>query len=389
MAVFRVRLGQELHIVGQPLEEALQQGMAQGYREGYLRKSVVRDPVFHRENTGDNTPAVIYYEMVPGDRLELFFAPKGFGSENMSTIKMLKPADGEKGVREFILSAVEKAGPNPCPPIIVGVGIGGTFDKCAQLSKFALMRPVGSRHPDPAYAAMERELLDEINRMDIGPAGLGGRTTALAVHIETYPTHIAGTAGGGEPLLPRLSSRPCGAVKEGEHEAYPIAADGSGHCGLAGGGRGAAQRPAVYGTGCRPSAAVPLLAGGEASAGGTGGGDRLLCGALSGEAGAVIGSAGPTTSYRMDPYTPPLLALGLKGMIGKGRRSGEVVQAVREHGAVYFITIGGAAALLAEAVKKKTPVCYEDLGPEAICRLEVEDFYAIVGIDSRGNTIIR
>ena len=153
MAVFRVRLGQELHIVGQPLEEALQQGMAQGYREGYLRKSVVRDPVFHRENTGDNTPAVIYYE---------------------------------------ILSAVEKAGPNPCPPIIVGVGIGGTFDKCAQLSKFALMRPVGSRHPDPAYAVMERELLDEINRMDIGPAGLGGRTTALAVHIETYPTHIAG-----------------------------------------------------------------------------------------------------------------------------------------------------------------------------------------------------
>lgn len=192
MAVFRVRLGQELHIVGQPLEEALQQGMAQGYREGYLRKSVVRDPVFHRENTGDNTPAVIYYEMVPGDRLEFFFAPKGFGSENMSTIKMLKPADGEKGVREFILSAVEKAGPNPCPPIIVGVGIGGTFDKCAQLSKFALMRPMGSRHPDPAYAAMERELLDEINRMDIGPAGLGGRTTALAVHIETYPTHIAG-----------------------------------------------------------------------------------------------------------------------------------------------------------------------------------------------------
>ena len=192
MAVFRVRLGQELHIVGQPLEEALQQGMAQGYREGYLRKSVVRDPIFHRENTGDNTPAVIYYEMVPGDRLELFFAPKGFGSENMSTIKMLKPADGEKGVREFILSAVEKAGPNLCPPIIVGVGIGGTFDKCAQLSKFALMRPVGSQHPDPAYAAMERELLDEINRMDIGPAGLGGRTTALAVHIETYPTHIAG-----------------------------------------------------------------------------------------------------------------------------------------------------------------------------------------------------
>ena len=192
MAVVFVEIGQEVHITGGLLTDAVNEGVRKGYTEGYLRKSVVRDPVFHRENTGDNTPAVIYYEMVPGDRLELFFAPKGFGSENMSTIKMLKPADGEKGVREFILSAVEKAGPNPCPPIIVGVGIGGTFDKCAQLSKFALMRPVGSRHPDPAYAAMERELLDEINRMDIGPAGLGGRTTALAVHIETYPTHIAG-----------------------------------------------------------------------------------------------------------------------------------------------------------------------------------------------------
>ena len=192
MAVFRVRLGQELHIVGQPLEEALQQGMAQGYREGYLRKSVVRDPVFHRENTGDNTPAVIYYEMVPGDRLELFFAPKGFGSENMSTIKMLKPADGVEGVKRFVVETVRLAGSNPCPPTVLGVGIGGSFDKAAYLAKHALLRPIDQRNPDPFYAALETELLDEINRMDIGPAGLGGRTTALAVHIETYPTHIAG-----------------------------------------------------------------------------------------------------------------------------------------------------------------------------------------------------
>ena len=190
MACVFVELGTDVHIDGS-FEAAIHEGVRRGYTDGYLRKSIVADPL-RRGNTGDNTPAAITVHLVDGDGCTITVAPKGFGSENMSRIQMLKPADGEKGVREFILSAVEKAGPNPCPPIIVGVGIGGTFDKCAQLSKFALMRPVGSQHPDPAYAAMERELLDEINRMDIGPAGLGGRTTALAVHIETYPTHIAG-----------------------------------------------------------------------------------------------------------------------------------------------------------------------------------------------------
>ena len=192
MAVFRVRLGQELHIVGQPLEEALQQGMAQGYREGYLRKSVVRDPVFHRENTGDNTPAVIYYEMVPGDRLELFFAPKGFGSENMSRVFMLKPADGIEGVKEAILTAVRDAGPNACPPMVVGVGIGGTFEKCALMAKHALTRDLSEESPVPYVREMEKEMLERINGLGIGPGGLGGRITAFAVNIETYPTHIAG-----------------------------------------------------------------------------------------------------------------------------------------------------------------------------------------------------
>ena len=192
MAVFRVRLGQELHIVGQPLEEALQQGMAQGYREGYLRKSVVRDPVFHRENTGDNTPAVIYYEMVPGDRLELFFAPKGFGSENMSAIKMLTPSAGLEGVKRFILDTVDRAGPNPCPPIVVGIGIGGSFEKAAQLAKKAAMLPITEKNPDPRYAALEDELLEKINALGYGPAGLGGASTALGVNILTFPTHIAG-----------------------------------------------------------------------------------------------------------------------------------------------------------------------------------------------------
>lgn len=192
MAVFGVQVGQELVLTGGLLEEALQTGMAQGYREGYLRKSVVADPLFHRANTGDNTPAVIYYEIVSGSRILITFAPKGFGSENMSKIAMLKPADGVEGVKAFILKTVREAGPNPCPPMVVGVGIGGTFDKCAQLSKFALMRELGQPNPHSDYAALERELLASINKMDIGPAGLGGHTTALAVHIESFPTHIAG-----------------------------------------------------------------------------------------------------------------------------------------------------------------------------------------------------
>lgn len=192
MAVFRVQLGQDVHITGGSLEDAIQEGVRQGYREGYLRKSVVADPVFHRDNTGDNTPAVIYYELTAGDGLTLTFAPKGFGSENMSAVKMLKPADGAEGVKSFVLDAVRHAGPNPCPPIVVGVGIGGTFDKCALLAKKALMRSTGERNPDPYYAALEAELLARINALGVGPQGFGGKTTALAVNIETAPTHIAG-----------------------------------------------------------------------------------------------------------------------------------------------------------------------------------------------------
>lgn len=192
MAVFRVRLGQELHIVGQPLEEALQQGMAQGYREGYLRKSVVRDPVFHRENTGDNTPAVIYYEMVPGDRLELFFAPKGFGSENMSRIKMFTPSATREDIIGFVVETARVAGSNPCPPMVLGVGIGGDFEQCALLAKQALCRNVTVGNPDEFYAAMESEMLERVNSLGIGPQGFGGRTTALSVAIEARPTHIAG-----------------------------------------------------------------------------------------------------------------------------------------------------------------------------------------------------
>ena len=184
-----VTIGQEVHIQGD-LAEAIHEGVRQGYSEGYLRKSVVRDPL-DRVNTGDNTPAMIYYDIVPGDKLEITVAPKGFGSENMSQIKMLKPSDGLQGVKDFILKVVEDAGPNPCPPIVIGVGVGGTFDKAAYMAKKALMRSAEERHPEPFWADLEKEMLEKVNELGIGPQGLGGKTTALSVNIEQMPTHIA------------------------------------------------------------------------------------------------------------------------------------------------------------------------------------------------------
>lgn len=191
MACVFVELGQEVHIIGGLLEEAINEGIRQGYEKGYLRKSVVRDPL-DRVNTRDNTPAIIYYELVPGDKLNITVAPKGFGSENMSQIKMLKPSDGVEGVKEFVLKVVKEAGSNPCPPIVVGIGVGGTFDKAANLAKKALIRPLTDKNPKKFYAELEDEILEEINKLGIGPQGFGGKTTALKVSIETFPTHIAG-----------------------------------------------------------------------------------------------------------------------------------------------------------------------------------------------------
>ena len=185
-----LKIGQEVYIDGD-LTEAVNEGVRRGYGEGYLRKSVVRDPL-DRVNTGDNTPAMLYTELVPGDKLEITVAPKGFGSENMSQIKMLRPSDGVEGVKAFVCKVVEEAGPNPCPPIVVGVGIGGTFDKAAFMAKKALLREVDVPNEKPYYAALEKELLDMVNALGIGPQGFGGKTTALAVNIESCPTHIAG-----------------------------------------------------------------------------------------------------------------------------------------------------------------------------------------------------
>lgn len=191
MAVIFMEVGQDVHIEGGLLTDAVNEGVRQGYKEGFLRKSVVGDPIF-RENTKDNTPAVIHYDIVEGDQIKITVAPKGFGSENMSRVFMLKPADGIEGVKDAILTAVKDAGPNACPPMVVGVGIGGTFEKCALLAKKALTRPINQHSSIPYVCEMEKELLDKINKTGIGPGGLGGSTTALAVNINTYPTHIAG-----------------------------------------------------------------------------------------------------------------------------------------------------------------------------------------------------
>lgn len=191
MAVIFMEIGQEVHFEGGSLEDAINEGVRQGYVDGFLRKSVVKDPLI-RENTKDNTPAIIHYEITTGDKVKITVAPKGFGSENMSRVFMLKPADGIEGVKNSILTAVKDAGPNACPPMVVGVGIGGTFEKCALMAKKALTRPVNQHSDIPYVKEMEEELLDKINRTGIGPGGLGGTTTALAVNINTYPTHIAG-----------------------------------------------------------------------------------------------------------------------------------------------------------------------------------------------------
>ncbi len=191
LACVFLEIGQDVHFVGGDLTEAVNEGVRAGYEKGFLRKSAVKDPVL-RGNTGDNTPAMLYTEIVKGDKVKITVAPKGFGSENMSQIKMLKPSDGIDGIKNFVLKVIQEAGPNPCPPIVVGVGIGGTFDKCALLAKMALLRPIDTQNEIPFYADLEKELLEKINKTGIGPQGFGGKTTALGVNIETMPTHIAG-----------------------------------------------------------------------------------------------------------------------------------------------------------------------------------------------------
>jgi len=191
LAVIFMEIGQDVHFVGGSLAEAVDEGVRQGYKEGYLRNSAVDDPIFERKNTGDNTPALLYTDIVPGDKVKITVVPKGGGAENMSQMKMLKPAEGVEGVKKFVVESVINAGGNPCPPVVVGVGVGGTIEKTAQLAKKALMREAGAPNPNPKYAELEKEILEEVNKSGVGPQGLGGRFTAFAVHIEYFPAHIA------------------------------------------------------------------------------------------------------------------------------------------------------------------------------------------------------
>ena len=209
MAVVFINVGQDVHLTGGDITDAINEGVRRGYDEGFLRKSVVKDPI-NRVNTKDNTPAIIYYDIVQGDKIKITVAPKGFGSENMSRIKMLKPSDGLQGVKDFIIETVKLAGPNPCPPIVIGVGIGGTFDKATYLAKKALIRPLNKRNNEKFYSDLEEELLETINKLGIGPQGFGGKTTALGLNIETYPTHIAG--------LPVAVNINCHATRHKERE---------------------------------------------------------------------------------------------------------------------------------------------------------------------------
>ncbi len=412
MAVVFAELGQNIVIKGENIELAINKGVENAYKENYFRKSVVDDAVFERKNTGTNTPAVIHYEMIPGDSVKITVAPKGFGSENMSAIAMLKPAVGEEGLKQFVIESIKKAGSNPCPPIKIGIGIGGTFEKAALLSKKALLKPIKSEtelvknQETDCFAKLELELTREINGLKIGAAGLGGDTTLLGVSVLGYPTHIASM-----PVAVNVcchAARHATAIITGEEvdflldelktdfhngvdtklEGLKVNADDAelikklkkGEKVLLTGeiytGRDAAHRKLVE----RINNDEPLPF--ELK-------DKLIyyvgpCPSVNGE---IIGPAGPTTACRMDKYAPVLMDKGLLGSIGKGMRSLEVIQSIKKNKAIYFIATGGAASLLAEKISSCELIAYPELGPEAIYKINVIDFPLIVAIDSNGDSI--
>ena len=407
-----VQIGQELKIEGD-LVRAINEGIAQGTREGCLRCSVC-DPIT-RKNTGDNTPAVVHVEPVAGDALEISVLPKGCGSENMSAMVMLPPSAGEDGIVRAVANQVLKAGPNPCPPGIIGIGIGGTMEKAALLAKKALLRPVGLRNPRDDLAELEDRIFVQINGLGIGPLGLGGSVTSLGVAVEVYPCHIAS--------LPVAINIQCHAARHCTarwRDGSWVISQGSR---VRGQGSGVisplppAKRPMPLAQGVvrielplSKSSIRDLRAGDWVLLNGvvyTGRdqthrrlvemldrGDSLpvnlrgqliyYVGPSPAPPGRPVGSAGPTTSHRMDAYTPRILAEGVLATMGKGRRSPEVKAALKEHGAVYFATIGGAGAYLASCIESCELIAFPELGPEALYRMKVKDFPAIVINDITG-----
>ncbi|MCD4754218.1 MAG: fumarate hydratase [Deltaproteobacteria bacterium] len=407
-----VQIGQELKIEGD-LIKAINEGVAQGTREGWLRCSVC-DPIT-RKNTGDNTPAVVHVEPVAGDALEISVLPKGCGSENMSAVVMLPPSAGEDGIVGAVANQVLKAGPNPCPPGIIGIGIGGTMEKAALLAKKALLRPVGSRNPRDDLAELEDRIFVRINGLGIGPLGLGGSVTSLGVAVEVYPCHIAS--------LPVAINIQCHAARHCTarwRDGSWVISQGSR---VRGQGSGVisplppAKRPMPLAQGVvrielplSKSAIRDLRAGdwvllngvvytgrdqthrrlvemldrGESLPVDLRGQLIYYVGPSPAPPGRPVGSAGPTTSYRMDAYTPRMLAEGVLATMGKGRRSPEVKAALKKHGAVYFATTGGAGAYLASCIESCELIAFPELGPEALYRMKVKDFPAIVINDITG-----
>ncbi len=407
-----VQIGQELKIEGD-LIKAINEGVAQGTREGWLRCSVC-DPIT-RKNTGDNTPAVVHVEPVAGDALEISVLPKGCGSENMSAVVMLPPSAGEDGIVGAVANQVLKAGPNPCPPGIIGIGIGGTMEKAALLAKKALLRPVGSRNPRDDLAELEDRIFVRINGLGIGPLGLGGSVTSLGVAVEVYPCHIAS--------LPVAINIQCHAARHCTarwRDGSWVISQGSR---VRGQGSGVisplppAKRPMPLAQGVvrielplSKSAIRDLRAGdwvllngvvytgrdqthrrlvemldrGESLPVDLRGQLIYYVGPSPAPPGRPVGSAGPTTSYRMDAYTPRMLAEGVLATMGKGRRSPEVKAALKKHRAVYFATTGGAGAYLASCIESCELIAFPELGPEALYRMKVKDFPAIVINDITG-----
>ena len=399
-----IQLGQDLIVEGH-LKDAINQGVARGTREGFLRASVC-DPIT-RVNSGDNTPAVIHVEIKPGAELKITVLPKGCGSENMSQLKMLPPSAGLDGIRDFVVECVRLAGPNPCPPGIIGIGIGGTMEMAALLAKKALLRPIGQPNSRNKIASLENQIFETINDLGIGPHGLGGKTTTLSVAIESYPCHIAS--------LPVAVNIQCHAArqtsllfKDGKWlQESPIPSDDAT---ISMKGLTIADDAINLNLPLDAKQVRSLRAGQWVRLNGwllTGRDQthKRLCelinsgqkppvnlknqliyyvGPSPAPPGYVVGAAGPTTSYRMDPYTPTMLREGVLGFMGKGKRSPEVRQAIKEHGAVYLSTIGGAGAYLSKAIKSAKVLAFEDLGPEALYAFEVKDFPAIVINDSLG-----
>ncbi len=398
-----LEIGQDIQVEGD-IRAAVNAGIAQGTKNGFLRSSVC-DPLT-RKNSGDNTPAQIHIEMVPGRSFSMTVLPKGCGSENMSALFMLPPSSGREGIINCVLDQVKKAGSNPCPPGIIGIGIGGTMEVAALLSKKALLRPVGTMSSREDVALLEKEIYGRINATGIGPQGLGGDMTTFAVHIETEACHIAS--------LPVAVNIQCHAARQAKarlvNGKWSIEDVQVSSCAISDGPRweeGATRvdLPMDRSTASKLKAGERILLNGTLFTGRDQTHKRMVdfmdqglelpidldgqllyyVGPSPAPPGRVIGSAGPTTSYRMDAYTPRLLEHGLVATMGKGRRSAGVREALKRHGAIYLATIGGAGAYLSERISSCELVAFEDLGPEAMFKMEVRDFPAIVINDAEGN----